>query len=348
MVAGCLFAVLPLLANEPPAIPQARAEELEELEAVVVYGGYATPQMWKVSKGDHVMWVLNIGEPPRPDVRWRSKELEARVAESQLVLFPPGLDNKSNLGSLPNDVYRYPGKGTLKDELPKELYQRWRALKDAYFPRNDDVERLRPIAAMGTLEGMLMNLEAMIPPPQAGPGLRQLVDEAAKKHKVKVQTAPTVSFRSELTRAEQEMVHMNDVRELGDMECFTRYLDYIERLVAHRKQQAYATRQSYAAWLEVRNCPLRRLTSGDFPDPAAARSAYDKLMLRDELIEKELDAAWMVAAQAALEQNKSTFAVVYTKRPQQYPILSREFRHGYMARFRELGCEVEEPDRAVE
>ncbi len=90
IVACCLFAGLPLLAQEAVLATKAPAEQLDELPPIVVYGGYATPQMWKVSKGDHVMWVLNIGEPAPADVRWRSKQLEARVAESQLVLYPSG------------------------------------------------------------------------------------------------------------------------------------------------------------------------------------------------------------------------------------------------------------------
>ncbi len=188
-----------------------------------------------------------------------------------------------------------------------------------------------------------MNLEAMLPPPQAGPGLRQLVDKAVKEYKVKVRTVPTVSLQFELTKAEQKMEHMNSVRELGDVKCFTQDLDYFERLIEYRNQQALATRQSYAVWRNVGDCPLRQLTSGDFPDPAAARSAYEKFMLRDELASKQVDAEWMSAAQTALAENKSTFAVVYTKGPRQYPMLWEDYRHGYIAKFRELGYEVVEP-----
>ena len=30
-------------------------EDLDELDPVVIVGGFATPKMWKVSKGDHVL-----------------------------------------------------------------------------------------------------------------------------------------------------------------------------------------------------------------------------------------------------------------------------------------------------
>ncbi len=51
------------------------------------------------------------------------------------------------------------------------------------------------------------------------------------------------------------------------------------------------------------------------------------------------NAEWMAAAQAALAKNKSTFAIVS---------IGWGRASSYIAKFRELGYEVEEPGNAVE
>jgi hypothetical protein len=342
IAACCLFVGLPLMAQE-------RGKKLDELEPVVIVGGYATPQMWKVSKDGHVMWVLNIGEPAPAGARWRSEELEARVAESQLVLYPNSTSwtYPANFGPPIRRDERYSGKATLKDELPPETYARWRLLKTAYFGADDSIEKWRPSVAMEKLEEKVM--KAMRPPPPTGPALRPLVDKMVKKYKVKVRTMPTVHRPPvESTKAEQEMVRMNSVQDLGDMKCFTQHLDYLERLIAHRNQQVHATSEDNAAWIDARGCYFRRLKSGDFPDPAAARSAYEKLMLRPKLAWLQMDAEWMAAAKAALEKNKSTFAVLYKRRVTASRCGWEECASNYVAKFRELGYEVEEPGNAVE
>lgn len=65
----------------------------------------------------------------------------------------------------------------------------------------------------------------------------------------------------------------------------------------------------------------------------------EKVSLLLKLAQQQVDAEWMAAAQAALAENKSTFAV------QRIADLPRV--NGYLAGFRELGYEVEEPGGSV-
>jgi hypothetical protein len=92
LAACCLLADLPLGAQELPfLVPEPAQQKLEELETIVINGGLATPQMWKVTKGDHVLWVL--GDAPAPaGTQWRFDQVEARLAESQLLLYPGEID----------------------------------------------------------------------------------------------------------------------------------------------------------------------------------------------------------------------------------------------------------------
>ena len=95
LVAALLVVPLTICAGE--------AEMAEpEMETVLVTGEQPGPGLWKVSRNGHVMWVLpSIGALP-DTISWRTKEVEARIAESQEVLFPgwprvnvPVLSNKT-------------------------------------------------------------------------------------------------------------------------------------------------------------------------------------------------------------------------------------------------------------
>jgi hypothetical protein len=340
VAACCLFAGLPLKAQEP-------AGKLQELETVVVFGGYATPQMWKVSKDGHVMWLLVIGAPVPAGVQWRSKQLEARVAESQLVLYAS--DGSGYSWSLSRsqrvagqrareNAMRLPGKNTLKDVLPPETYAKWRVLKAAYIRSDDDIERLCPSCAMEELERSVMKT---IPPPPRGPDLQPLVDKTARKYKVKVRTMPDVTRRVEFTQAELEMGRSESVLDMGDVKCFTQRLNYLERLIKYMDQQANATARDNAARPRSEYCSTDWLTSNKFTDPAAARSMSEKRTLQWKLVWQQVDAEWMAAAQAALAKNKSTVAV------QRFRNGDLSHVSGYIAQFRELGYEVKEEPGSV-
>src|SRR5689334_11336765 len=84
-----------LVAGSLPA-----AESAPELDTFVVSGEQPGPGLWKVSKGDHVMWVLaSFGMLPR-GMTWRTSEIEARVAESQEVLYAPPINIGADIGIL--------------------------------------------------------------------------------------------------------------------------------------------------------------------------------------------------------------------------------------------------------
>jgi hypothetical protein len=195
------------------------AEQLEVLEDVLIVGGFATPKMWKVSKGDHVMWVLGQQRLPA-GARWRLEQVEARVAESQLVLYPGLSTVDVDIGffrmvSLIPAAYKTaknPGKQTLKDVLPADVYARWRELKTRYVGRDNDIEEWRPVLAMAFLidkvDEKLGPLQPAAPPPPPSsasrPVFAPLIEKTAKKHKVKIRT---------LRKVERE-VKIRNVRDM--------------------------------------------------------------------------------------------------------------------------------------
>ena len=60
-------------------------------DTVLVVGQRPGPGMWKISKGDHVLWVFGTYSPLPVKMQWRSQQVEAIIAQSQLYLSPPTL-----------------------------------------------------------------------------------------------------------------------------------------------------------------------------------------------------------------------------------------------------------------
>jgi hypothetical protein len=354
MAACCLFAGLPLRAQELPfLVPEPAQRQTEELETIVIHGGLATPQMWKVSKGDHVLWVL--GDAPAPaGTQWRFDQVEERLAGSQLLLYPGAVDVDvgffkvigiaTQIPLAYKAMTKNPGDKTLKDVLPPEVYERWHVLKAEYAPRDDDIERFRPAMAMEKLGALIVaryGQQPTTPQPMAarrGAPLRPLVDKAAKQHKVKVRTSPEVEVKVVLKNLRGMLKVVGDFSEV-DPTCVAENLQYLEREIEYMKQRAAGPVQGSPP-NRARDCNdwaplLDKLRSGEIPDKAGILTTMDYMGRQVELSNQRLVEKWIEAAQAALAKNKSTFAVLQLHQLQDPA--------GHIAKLRELGYEVEEP-----
>jgi hypothetical protein len=341
-------------AQEVPGLPDQsqQPEELEELEAVVVTGE-PVPRLWKVSQGDHVLWVTNNALLP-PGRKWRTETLDARIAESQLVIYPGVAGARPDFGLIRGltlipaafKAAKNPDGKTLKDVLPPDTYARWRVLKTEYVGRDNDIEKWRPFIAIEMLQGeVLKKLTPELRPKRVprGPAVQSVVEKAAKKHKIKQRTMPSVS-RVVKTNARKILKSAHHV-ELGDVLCFTQTLEYLEQLVEFSNQRAAVLAASESPAPASDATPPRRVDCGDYlmnglrsgaiPDPAGALKVFEDSELQAKLALQQLDAEWIAAAQAALAKNRSTFAVVPTRATKE---------NGYFDKLRELGYTVEEPE----
>ncbi len=349
------FALLSGIARAQEAPQQTEAqqerEELEELETVVVTGE-PVPRLWKVSKGDHVLWVTN-NAVLAAGRKWRTDVVDARVAESQLVIYPGRAYAAPDVGLLKGITLlpaafraaKNPDRKTLKDVLPAETYARWRVLKTTYVGRDNDIEKWRPSIAISMLESKVM--EKVLPESRSrraapGPSVQSVVARAAKKHKVKQRTMPKVE-RIVKTNARKILKSAYHI-ELGDEVCFTQGLDYLERVIEYSRQRAAALATSDSPAPPDDAAPPRRvgcddylikgLRSGEIPDPAGALKVLEEVELQTRLALEQLDAEWIAAAEAAIAKNSSTFAVVPTRATSPT---------GYFTKLKELGYTVEEP-----
>jgi hypothetical protein len=330
----------------------------EELETVVVTGEVPGPGLWKVSRGDHVMWVLASYSPLPKGMIWRTRQIDERIAESQEVLYTPYVNVRPNIGmmrgftlmSAANKTSKLPDGKTLKDVLPPADYARWLMLRDKYLGKSD-VEKQRPATAMRMLRMQALRQNGL----QGGPAVREVVDDARKKHKVKPVWLPTVRRTVEL---EDPRGMLEGLQELQpeEVECFIRDLDRVEPDLERDKALANAwslgdTGQLRSMFRQVTlrdvirdGCLLLTLEGATmwakYEEGTSADAANMKKLIEDFLwhgeqatLQAQLD--WLKAAQAALAKNKSTFALLSLAE-----VLSPD---GHLGKLRALGYTVEEP-----
>ena len=52
----------------------------------------ARPGLWRVSRGEHELWILGTFDPLPRKMSWRAEEATEVIGRSQVVLAPPGVD----------------------------------------------------------------------------------------------------------------------------------------------------------------------------------------------------------------------------------------------------------------
>ena len=141
LVAATAFAQqIPVETAAPAAVEDVEPAS-STIEEVTVSGEQPGPGLWKISKDGHVMWLLGALQPLPKKMSWRSRSVEAAIAESQALLSVPKVDAgigffrgmtllPAMLGARKN-----PEGAKLQEVLPPDLYARWLALKARYIGR---------------------------------------------------------------------------------------------------------------------------------------------------------------------------------------------------------------------
>jgi hypothetical protein len=310
----------------PPAAPDPPMEE------VLVTGEQPGPGLWKVTRpsdaSGRVLWILGSYAPLPRKSSWRSRELEAVLAVSQELIEPPSVNAKFGpLGGvtlLPSLVglRHNPGGARLQDVVPPELYARWLPLKARYLGRDDDVEKWRPIFAAQELYSEALRESGLAQYGVVWPAVEKL----ARKARLEI-TSPEVAFRVDRPR---EAIRAFKDQPLSDLECF-------ERTIARLESDLDLMRVRANAWATGDVAKLRALAPVDQASACIA-VVMDSQMARDRGyadLPERVSAAWLAAAESALERNASTVAVLSIDR------LLRP--GGYLDRLRERGYVVEDP-----
>lgn len=329
-----IVSVVCLCAFAAPAWSQTEAEapSAESLEVapekILVVGQRPGPGLWKVSKGDHVLWVFGTYSPLPMKMEWRSQEVEAILAKSQEFIWPPSpkMPIFQIARALPFAIGadKNPGDATLKDVLPPDLYARWLPLREKYIRDVDRVERRRPLFAAGDLYGGALYKNGL----SNSRDVTDAIIKIAKKNNLKI-TEPKVDLSIDSpVRAVRDFKKSS----LEDVQCFAKTIERLETDIDAMRVRANA-------WAKGDLETIRKLVfadGGEACHAAVMNSAIMKGQPDVQSLDARLQLAWVDAAEQALTANLSTFAVMPLKR-----LLDPK---GVLADLQARGYQVESPE----
>ena len=336
VVLALLLAYAPALAQspanpaEPPAAADAAAAPVIDHAPVLVTGIQPGPGLWRVTKGDHVLWVMGTLSPLPRDISWDSNAVEQAISRSQEVLYSPALIVDADVGMfraltlIPSALKarRNPDGKHLRDVVPPESYARWQVLKARYIGHDRGIEAWRPAFAAMELYDKAIERS----------GLRErsvvvgVVRDAAKQYKVPIRT---VEVRIPVDNPRRALKEFGKT-SLDDLDCFNRTMERIEGDLGNmiERGNAWAIGDLY----RLRELPYRN-------QYAVCMAAFTQTGLARQLgvhdVDRQLEAAWLDAATSALQRNRSTFALL--------PMSQLLKPDGYLSRLQAQGYEVQEP-----
>src|SRR5690348_12649540 len=257
----CAGASAQTISSTPPAA----ASSITTLQTVTVTGVVPGPGLWKVTRGDHVLWILGVVPTLPAGIEWRSAQVAQTIAASQAVLDTPGVKLKvdtnwfGKLFLLPTlyRAQRNPDGKTLHDVLPPATYARWYYVRQRYFGDDYSVERYRPIVAAWKLMKQAMKANGL----RNDGEVTGAVAAMAKQHGVKVVKPETTLEIKEPRQAVKAFAASN----LDGIACLDVVLDAIEHELPNFRARANA-------WATGDIDTLRKVPEARIATPAAPRS----------------------------------------------------------------------------
>ena len=305
-----------------------RVSPQEPIEEILVTGEQPGPGLWKVSQGDHVLWILGSVTPLPKKFVWRSKQVEHVIADSQLLLGEAQVH--TNIGFfrgamlLPQLIKARENEGgqTLQQVLPPDLYARWERQKQRFMGSNSGVERWRPMFAAQDLYAKALD--------KSGLSLRSViwptVTRLAKEHNVKIRRVET---KLEVDDPKQMIRDFKTTPRDLDIACLAATLDRLEHDLDGMKQRAQA-------WATG---DLETLRAGSYIDRdaacLAAATSAGSISQRYDAARAQIFEDWVSAAAASLATNRSSFGVL--------PMAEILQSDGRLERLRRRGYRIEAP-----
>jgi len=307
---------------DPP--PTTSATEQASTEEVVVEGKHEGPRMWRVSKDDHVLWILGTISPLPRKMTWQSDSVETVLQETQEVLPAwPSIGVGANpftalrLYFTWRKIQKSPDHMKLQEQLPPELYARFSALKARYAPRDSKLEELRPMLAGGKLLDDVLDASGL----SMRNEVQQTVLKLASKQGVKVhQTKMKVEDPVDVLK------DLGETPKASEIAC-------LAAIVSRLETDLWPMQARARAWALGDVNTLRALPHSVDDRIACLAAVSNSQRIRDLVVRAQED--WMIEAEEAIARNKSTLAVQSMDR-----LLGDQ---GMLAALRDKGYTVEGP-----
>ena len=303
---------------------------ISDMETLVVSGVQPGPGMWKVSKGDHVMWVLGVQSPLPKKMQWVSRDVEEVLAQAQEVIWPTVVAVDVDIGFFQGALLapkafgarKNPNGASLHDVVSPQLYARWQVLKKKYVGRDNGIEKWRPMFAAMELYKEAMDDVGLRERGIVGPVLGRMI-----KGKTIKQTSPMVQIK--IADPKAALAEFSTAR-LDDLDCFSKTLSSLESDLDVMRDRANA-------WAIGNIETLRGLPYPDLDqvcmDAAMQTGAARKRGMGD--LDADEEKQWFAAAEKALATNAVTFSTLPMRE-----LLSAD---GYLAKLQAKGFQVEAP-----
>ncbi len=294
----CWLAAAPVWAQieAAPAVVEAPGQ-------VLVVGQRPGPGLWKVSKGDRVLWVFASYSPLPSKMQWRSQQVEAILAQSQLYLAPPsagtGIGLWGGMKLLPHVIgmRKNPDGAKLREVVAPDVYARWLVLK-AKYGVSDEPESERPIFAAETLHRAGMQHAGLSNRDDVTKAIWQLV----AKHKIKVMSSNVVLDMPNPAKTLKQFKSGS----IDDAACFAKTLERLENDIDAMRVRANA-------WAKGDLDLIRTLNFAD--REGACKSAMESsAAIRDGMgmqgTRERMRKLWLEAAEHALTNYSTSFAML--------------------------------------
>jgi hypothetical protein len=331
IAASCLL--VPSVLAQTNRQADAQALPIRDLAPVVVNGAMPGPGLWKVTRGEHVLWVLGTQAPLPKGMQWRSQQVEQVLAESQELIHAPVLGLTFEAGGFFRSLFllpkvygarKNPGGETLEDVMPAALYARWLPLRERYLGRGRKAERMRPVFAAEELWREALDDNRLV----EGGIVWPVIERAIKVHGLR-ETTPKWTLKITDAKAvldEVEHAHLDDMR------CLEATLRELEAGPVRLQRRANA-------WATGDLATLRAMPDAGTRRTACADAVMDSPVLRKRGsvdIDDRMQRLWLEAAERALATNRSTVALLSISN-----LLSAD---GYLAALQARGYSVQAPE----
>jgi uncharacterized protein YbaP (TraB family) len=338
---GTAVAGVPALApatREAPAAPlparpaataaatatDAAAADAAALTEVEVVGEQPGPGLWKVTKGDHVLWLLGTLDHVPRRMQWHSRAVESALDQSQeLLTSAPAVSARIGPVMLLRlylqwrGMQKDPDRTRLRDWLSAPLYARFEALKARYDAHDTRIEELRPPFAALRLYQRTLDAAGLTRSDQIE---RSVIELARRRH---------VPIERPRLQVDDPLGTLKQVRSLSpavEVGCLASTITRLETDLPLMQQRA-------RAWAVG---DVQRLRALPYPDQREVCITDLSAAPTVRTLVDDASRAWINAAEAALNTHRVSFGL--------QPIYQLLAAGGPLARFRAEGYQVRSPD----
>ena len=300
------FPLICLCLLTAPAWPQTTEAEVNPAngDTILIVGQRPGPGLWKVSKGDHVLWLFGTYSPLPKKMVWRAQEVETLLATSQEFLQPPsgsasvGFFRGLTLLPYAIGIQNNPDGATLREVLPPEVYARWLPLKKKYLGDDDGIERQRPLFAAEALFGKGLQQAGL----SKGGEVNEAILAIVKRNKIK-STASHVELPMD---DPVKMIKDFKKASIDDVACFSATLDRLETDIDAMRVRANA-------WAKGDLDGILKLSFADRDEACGAAmrsSSFAQSQPAFVAMRPRMQAAWLASAEKALAVNTTSFGML--------------------------------------